>query len=395
MLLSYKQEAPVETAVRNRKIARYTVYAVAAVYLILISARVISNPGKYFEDFRIYYYASTAMQHGENPYSMKILASLSGRTMNNGFLYPPHVNYIFAPLTMLPVNAAAAAWAALKIAFFAALVFIWIKILGIKGDYHIFILFCLLAFGRTFYIDLKTGNVSTAEQFLMWAGVFFFLKRNYAAFSALIIASASFKLLPAALLLLYVMRGGKKEWICFGASLAAIALLGALSYFAWPEMTVKFLATAGKVDERGGINPCSLALLRDIFRGSTPAIANLAYAVFAGTAAALFWLALRKKSADNGLLYTLFFIVFYAAVAPRFKDYSYIMLIAPAYFILGKFLKGVWFYAALFAFTVKILFFLRGMAGGYYFYFLTLIMFGMFFALSFKPAPGSRDAANP
>ena len=368
-----------EPSEKAKKIVSYVLYAVAAVYFVLIAVRVMSKPGKYFEDFKIYYYASTAFLQGENPYSMKTLASLSGRSMNNGFLYPPHVNCIFAPLTKLSLNTATAVWAGIKLALFIALIFIWIKLLGLKGDYSVFILFCLLAFGRSFYIDLKTGNVSIIEQFFIWYGIWFFMKRNYLAFSAMIIAAASFKLLPAALLFAYLIRGGKKEALYFTLSLAAIAALGALSYFAWPDLSLKFLHGAGVVDERGGINPCSLALFRDLLKSAAPAAANAAYVVFAAAAAVFFGLSLRKKDEKNGLFYILFFVVLYAAVAPRFKDYSYIMLIAPAYFILESYLKGWALYAALFAFTIKILFFLHGIISGYYFYFLAVVLFIMYY----------------
>ena len=128
--------------------------------------------------------------------------------------------------------------------------------------------------------------------------------------------------------------------------LAAFAAIFALSYALAPRLTIEFFQSIPKnYGESGRLNPASLPLVTDaaslLERTShvvvPQALQLIAYLAIAVAVAVPTWMAaarIARSGAANGLE-----LVFYLAaivqplVLPRFKNYSYMLLIAPTWFI--------------------------------------------------------------
>jgi hypothetical protein len=126
---------------------------------------------------------------------------------------------------------------------------------------------------------------------------------------------------------------------------AGLALFGGLlglSALLWPDLFQSFLAVAQSFDERGGINPSSLAFFRDSLgylagRGFLPgsdALAWLAYGVWVCAVALLTWHAARKHPGADARPAIFLACLAFALISPRFKNYAYILLLLPVYELL-------------------------------------------------------------
>jgi hypothetical protein len=108
-----------------------------------------------------------------------------------------------------------------------------------------------------------------------------------------------------------------------------------------------FLSTAPQLDDRGAINPSTLALVRDLSdllgrKGVlVPPMAEWAmYAAFAGGIVLITWLALRRRPANDTRLPIFLACLAFALIMPRFKDYAYILILPPAYFVVRRMIGG-------------------------------------------------------
>jgi hypothetical protein len=108
------------------------------------------------------------------------------------------------------------------------------------------------------------------------------------------------------------------------ASSAAFLASVGLQRLLAPEWFAIFAFRAGSVDERGPSNPALLSLFRDLFPE-----AGLALALWAAAVLVVVFLSvrtLRRTKADMRLRIMLAALT-YALIAPRFKDYSYELLL--------------------------------------------------------------------
>jgi hypothetical protein len=168
-------------------------------------------------------------------------------------------------------------------------------------------------------------------------------------FAGLIVLVAFFKLTPLMLLGLCFLQKDRRAWIAAGAGVAVYLALLFCPLLNPPAMFADFLALASSRDERGSVNPSSLAVLRDVgqaFLGN-PAGAlwgspgTMLYGVFVavvlGIGLAVLirrrWQLSRWDSAILG-------IFVYALCAPRFKDYSYILMIMPSLYVVWKCIRS-------------------------------------------------------
>jgi hypothetical protein len=120
-----------------------------------------------------------------------------------------------------------------------------------------------------------------------------------------------------------------------------------------PDLFAGFLRNAARLDDRGSTNPAALALIRDggerLAGGQVPGhldmVAYGLWVVLVGLA--LLSVARRPGlaghlecvSAREGLLFAAFFA--FSLAAPRFKDYSYILLIPPSVYVVVRVLRGL------------------------------------------------------
>jgi hypothetical protein len=194
-------------------------------------------------------------------------------------------------------------------------------------------------------MDVRAGNISVFEQLLIWAGIAALLRGRAWLCAGLIAAAALAKLTVAALLLLLLLGRERRHVAAMLSGLAALALVHGVSALVRPDLFAGFLRNAAALDERGRTNPAALALIRDgVERLAGPAPPHLDWIVYGLVvllvAAGFFSVVRRLDPAElDGVLHA--FLLAYALTAPRFKDYSYILLIPPSVYVVAGVLRGV------------------------------------------------------
>jgi len=301
-------------------------------------------------DLRTYYYAALVHSLGGDPYDTESLSQAAGQKIEFPYVYPPVTLYLFRPLLLLDYRTCYAVFLVLKLAALALLVRLWVKFLKPDRSYGLLLLlFCFFAFRKALIRDLNAGNISCFEQVLVWAAAFCFLRGRPLSFSLLIAGSALFKFTSIALLAIPLAERGRK-WLVSTISVASgFLLVNAASYVAGPRLYRGFISNALALDERGKVNPSSLALIRDgLSRIADPVSAslpNLDHAVYAlllaGLAlaayAAVRWIEPARRRSD----FMIFCFFVYALAAPRFKDYSYMLLIVPSLYVIRHAIKSL------------------------------------------------------
>ena len=128
--------------------------------------------------------------------------------------------------------------------------------------------FALLAFNTSIFVDIAAGNISIFEQFGLWLGFFFLLKRRLFLFCLAIVLIANFKITPLFFLVLLLFINDKKKYLYFFASLFTFGMIQAVYYFFSP-LYQDFLIFGLQL-EKGWGNPSSFSLLRTLISGLAP-----------------------------------------------------------------------------------------------------------------------------
>jgi hypothetical protein len=120
------------------------------------------------------------------------------------------------------------------------------------------------------------------------------------------------------------------------------------SFFHEPHLFNNFLDSLNNLDERGRINPASLAAIRDIveflfgdkFIKSFPL--DLCFYGVWGLSLIILTTFVIKKSfySKNQYGFILLCFFLYALLLPRFKDYSYILLIVPSIYVINNIISS-------------------------------------------------------
>lgn len=207
---------------------------------------------------------------------------------------------------------------------------------------------CLLGFNGAIYLDIRAGNISVLEQFLIWLAFYFFLRRRLLLFCLFILIAAVFKITPVLFLVLLLLLRGKKKYIYILGSLVVFFAVLLMPYIGSPDLLADFIHNARVLTDYGIKNPSTLVLIRHVvalFGRKTGIVVphNAALALFFPIIAAIVlvsWRAykvLRSVKPEDKERMTLFLAcLVYALILPRFKDYSYILLLVPTFFILKR-----------------------------------------------------------
>jgi hypothetical protein len=299
-------------------------------------------------DFRTYYFAAEAYTKGLNPYDVNTISALSSVPITLKFVYPPVTLLFFRLFVLVDYDAASYLFLAFKFMFLMALVALWkYRILKDRADLP-FYFFCVFAFNSAIYIDISAGNISVIEQFFIWLAFLFFLKRKIPLFCLLIIIAGFFKVWPILFLFLLWFSNEKKKWKYFSGSLLTFIALMLISFMISPGLFANFMQNAGAIYERGVRNPATFSLIMDPFQllaKETGIIVPVAVPMIIFSIVIIgilftSWQAYRRLSyterEDKEKLFLFLACLVYALILPRFKDYSYILLIVPAYFILKE-----------------------------------------------------------
>jgi len=334
-------------------------------------------------DFHTYYFAAAAERLGLNPYSIEALSTVARKTVAP-FLYPPVTFALFVPFTLLPLVTAAQVWLGLKLVMVAALIVVWKRWFLRDTSLALIVLVAFLGFNCAMLWDLTTGNVSVPEQFLLWTAFACYVQERRGWFVVLLAVASVFKFLPIAFLgLLFVPSKRHRQSIGLAvagcAGFAAIVLLPGWLGLEWAH---GFVPTVPTERPLGEIAPGALGLLETwigpvewsgghwnkgagfrISGNHTPDWALVLWVVY--LAILLFtsrsWLRQIASRRDPALSVAVASLAF-ALISPRMMVYSYVLLAAPALFLVRRFFPP-WAQAiAITLFVVQgVLFFLRGM----------------------------------
>jgi len=325
---------------------------IMAVIIAMATVSVYLQPEKQ-RDFAIAYAAATALDQGLQPYDTTVIAPMM-RAPVAPYVYPPYTLYLFRPLTWFDFDTAARIYLTLKFITLGGLLYLWHRLIDLNQYRGLLWVVIPLAYSGALLADLRAGNISVFEQLFIWLGFYLYTRGRLVGFGLAIVVAALFKLTPILLLGLLATRWKKKE-LAIGAICGAvfIVLIG-ISAAVWPELFSAFLKNVHQLGgERGESNPSSWALVSDMagwlqmkIHGNVPAIFPFCvYAVMAAAVLAVsiaMFCRLRFLEQKRGDLWRICLLCFlYALVLPRFKDYSYLLLIAPSLYVLfsGKWLN--------------------------------------------------------
>jgi len=298
-------------------------------------------------DFRVYYYAARAWEEGLNPYDPDSLSRVAQSPVQHRYVYPVLALVPFRFIPPLSYRDAYRLFLAVKCLILVGLLCLWRKILG-PSHRAVFYAFCLLAFNGSLYLDFRSGNVSVIEQGALWLSFLFFARGNLFPFCLLVLLGSSFKITPLLfLLLLWSTSDRKRHWYFFGSVACFLVVHGAL-FLIDTTLFRAFVQNVRQFDEMGIVNPSTVTFLNSLstlIAGTTgygvpPAVR---WALFAGIVIAIVvassraYLAARRLPHDEQVWQAVFLACFvYALILPRFKDYSFILLLVPAFSVIKR-----------------------------------------------------------
>lgn len=321
-----------------------------AVALLLVAsvgiiADLSTHADSYQRDLQTYYFAGKAYAAGLNPYDINVLSKLAQTRVEHRFVYPPATLPLFRLFAGVDFDTAYYLFLVIKGIALVGLFYLWKREFLPEMDVY-FILFCLLAYNAAVYVDLRVGNISIFEQLVIWLAFLFYVRNRVFMFSLLVVIAASFKLAPVLFLLLLLWSKNQRRYLSLAGSVMLFLTIQLASYYVDRDLYSGFLRSLGGLDERGVINPSTLALVRDAFDWLVntsgmmiPQAIGLAVfiAVAAGIGLATWRSYALLESADwpNKDRVAIFLACLaYALILPRFKTYSYVIVLVPTYFML-------------------------------------------------------------
>ena len=293
-------------------------------------------------DFETYYHAVEVYDAGGNPWDRDQLVDVAGPRVLN-FIYPHHTFVFFRLFALDDLSTAKTVYLLAKLGCVVVLCVLWATCFVPRGVRGWFLAFAALGYSATIWRDLVAGNVSLFEQTLIWFGVFALLRGRLWLFCVLIILAAQFKILPICLLGLVLLSDSPHKWRYFSGSVVACALAAGGIYLTNPDAIRMFLhsaSTVGGAEPGGDVNPCALALIREVTAdilerftmldaASARSTAYLPYAVY--VLAVLLALARCIRGGRDIRSAVFLGILTYALITPRMKDYSYVLLLLPTF----------------------------------------------------------------
>jgi len=316
-------------------------------YIFYIFFYIGTHKKDYQWDFKAYYFASKAHSLGLNPYGLKNLSKIAKEKIRFRFIYPPITLWFFKIFSQFNYYQSFFLFLFFKLCLLISILLLWRKEF-IKTDNHLFFyLFCLLAFNSTIYLDILAGNISIIEQFFLWFGFYFLLKDRLLIFCIFIAIASIFKILPIVfLLLILISKRHDKYYYLFSAGVAFFGVL-MLSYFLEPHLFEDFIYFARQSFEaRGLINPSTFTFVNDIF---SPLSKKIDYNIYSmiliityliimsliiGISLKSYYLLKNSMYKSKNKIVIFLFCLVYVLILPRFKDYSYILLIVPTYYLI-------------------------------------------------------------
>lgn len=310
--------------------------------------------GDHLWDFKSYYGGAAAALRGDNPYDIESVNTQETPT-NLPFVYSPLAISFFVPFTALSYSSAAKVWGLVILLTSILLIRLWMT--QFAGRHHSLwlLLLCLLGFNGTLVAAARTGNVAIVVSLLLWYAFYFYVRGAAVAFVMLVLSASVFKLTPLFFLGLLIPPFTGVRPVRYRAALVAglscvVTCIAAAVFMpnAWVRSFSGLLVSFGSPSsaDRGSINPSVGALIRDIvsrlpidttLSGTLGVILYGLVVVVVGTMAWRAFDRLGKASIDppeKRMWGVIVWCLVYALILPRFKNYSYVLLILPAYFVI-------------------------------------------------------------
>ena len=325
------------------KYLRYAAVSLLVIYFFVILYNLITHDRQW--DFRAYYYAAALHDKGGNPYDFGELVESSNGYVTLPYVYPPITLYFWKLLAAFDYPVAYYLRFGLKVIIFILLLLLWRRYFITDPAYRILLyIFCLFGFKEAIQVDFYTGNVSLFEQVLIWPALWFFLKRKPIQFAVLILAASLFKFTNMALLLLLLLDRDGKSLIAIVAAPICLIGLNMITFISDPQLTEGFFRSIVGLTETGNTNQASLVLathlanwLNRIFGMGIAYLDWIIYALYLIILLSAVYLHIRGYDFKaNRLDFLMGGLFLYALVMPRFKDYSYIVLIVPSIYLIEK-----------------------------------------------------------
>jgi hypothetical protein len=302
-------------------------------------------------DYQTYYYAAKAFSAGENPYDVKVLSHIARQDIVYPFVYPKFSLVLFLPLILVPYQVSALLYISLKSLSMIVLAYLWVKYFVHDVPYGLLLaLFLVTAFHETILRDFVVGNVSTFEQAILWIAFVFFLQDRIVLFCLCVVASALLKTTSSAFLLLpLLLARDRKTIVSVFLSLAFLGAYHLFSYSDFPGGVQGYFGSLARLQWEGSyLNPSSFAVLRDAIKwvgnGSMDLLKMtwIVYGFYALAFCTATFVILRKgRGRHNRGILLLVAIFLYALLLPRFKDYSYILLVLPAVVVIRDLVESI------------------------------------------------------
>ena len=329
-----------------RRILRVVGPLLLLAYFITLVLHISAQSEQYQWDFRTHRKAAEIFAAGSDPYDPGIL--LGHKDANFLYTYPPFTLFFYALFNQTDNNTAFHIFLLVKCALLIGLVIFWRNaFLGPAGD-SLFFLFCLLVFNSAVFADLIAGNINLVEQILLWVAFFLFLKQRLALFCVFVLLAASFKMTPIFFIVLLLTSDHPKKYHYFGYAGTIFLAYLAVQYLIYPDMFMGFVRNAVTVvGESGAVGPSTekfvieiFALLSQLIGPVSPAVISVvvitlaALVVFLSGRAYFLLKGTQTDHPDREKMILFLVCLVYALIHPRFKDYAYMVLIVPAYYIM-------------------------------------------------------------
>jgi hypothetical protein len=317
-------------------------------YSLMVVINISTHKDKYQWDFYGYYECAKAYENRVNPYDRNAVSQRAKLQVYN-YVYPPVTLFFFQIFTKLDYFTASYLYLILKCLLLIGLIYLWRNGFFDKQVDSIFYLLCLFAFNATIYLDLESGNISILEQFVIWLALFFYLKQRFILFLLSIVLAASFKIQPILFIFLILFSESRNKYLYLLTSFIVFALVLLVQYISNPHLFSNFISNAlYTFSEKGPINPSSFSFFQELSQffssllgmpmiSRTFPIPYLALATIVILSSLSVYFLLRQlKIQDKDKWIIFLFCLVYALINPRFKNYSYILLLPPAYFLIKK-----------------------------------------------------------
>ena len=328
-----------------RKIFGSVVIILLLAYLLTLVLHISDNYDKYLWDFQTHREAGKIFGAGSNPYDAENLPP----NVRTHFLYtyPPVTLFFYQLFSLVDYKTAAHVFLVVKCLLLIGLVFYWKRVFLMEDADPFFYIFCLLVFNSAVFIDMIAGNINLVEQVMLWVAFGFYIKKRLVLFCIFVLIAASFKMTPTFFIILVLLGDDKNKYKLFAGAAGVFLAYLLIQYVILPEYFTGFIKNAlSVVGESGKVVPSTFKFvgdvsktLGDIFGMVLPAGLQLMIVGFiiCGVVYLTYRAASRLKSSNmpNREIIDVFLIcLLYALIHPRMKDYMYLLLIVPSYYVI-------------------------------------------------------------